>query len=1044
MSNRPINVLGRSQNTHVEQLNAYQVDGDYHVHTAQDKSKRFCPHSLIKSAIWANHSAGLYELLQPIEDTSHTRDRKRSPPDSACTRGTRVEVVKKVTTWTADNISAADEPHILWMHGYVGSGKSAISQEVCVTSGRQDRPVASFFFFRNAGDRSKIWRLATTLASQMAAVVPETEHFVRVAVKANPALLRQDEAGVSLQSRMQSLVYAPFKAAVQGGRMIVALARGPFLIVLDGLDECDNKDEVQELIEGMLAFFDDNPFIPLRVFITSRVEQHIQSHLDVPGVRLDNLVDHCSDADIATFLEVLFKNEMRRNPVIRAYISEHGEWPPTNDKRKLVQHIGGSFIFASTVFKFIMGSTAEDGSSATPMDRLPLALKMNPGLDGLYTQTLARSQHLPHFPDIISTIALLETPLPTSGIAELLGISTYKVVNVLVNLQAIIQVPGTDDIPVTLFHTSLRDFLTTQSRSGRFFAHPREHVRLYFRCLQCELVYRQHGVRSLTNNTQRKPAAAYACRYSAVHLSEGGDLFQSAEFDLAIKLCRETLGLYPGTPELIQSLARVTVDRAWRTGSLVDFEEAISLNRQLLEFRPSSHPDRSASLSDLGIALWNRYQQTRAMADLEEATSLRREALELEPSPHPHRSSLLSDLGSALCDRYRCTGSVADLDEAISVHREALELRPSPHPNRSVALNTLGDGLRDRYQHTGIVPDLEEAISLYREALEISPPPHPDRSWSLNNLGRALCDRSRCTRTTADLEEAISLHREALELSPPPHPNYPSSLNNLGLAFRDRYECTGTVADLEEAISLYREALEFSSLPHPNRLLPLKNLGLALCDRYRRTRTTADLEEAISLHRQVLELRPSPHPQRSLSLSDLGVALGDRYQLTGTVADIEEAISLYREALELLPPPHPNRSSSLNDLGNALLSYHRLTGAMADLEEAISLYREALELQPSPHPNRSLPLYKLALSLKSMYEATHKLSHLQEAIAHCEELLEFCHAVRHQDRADWLLTLGSLLQMRFDTTGHEEDLAKILTLKEEANRLSTSSTESTT
>ncbi|RXW13290.1 hypothetical protein EST38_g12564 [Candolleomyces aberdarensis] len=471
MSNRPMNVLGRSQNTHVENLNAYQVDGGYHVHAAQVRTE----------------DKSLYELLQPIEDASHTRDRKRSPPDSACARGTRVEVVKKVTTWTADSISAGDEPHILWMHGYVGSGKSAISQEVCVTSERQDRPVASFFFFRNAGDRSKIWRLATTLASQMADMIPETETLVRAAVKAKPALLRQDEAGVSLQSRMQYLVYAPFKAVVQhrtgvrasaplggpseeavpGVTTIPALSRGPFLIVLDGLDECDNKDEVQELIEGMLAFFDDNPFIPLRVFITSRVEQHIQSHLDVPGVRLDNLVDHCSDADITTFLDVLFKNEIRRNPVIRAYISEHGEWPSLNDRRKLVQHIGGSFIFASTVFKFIMGSTAEDGSSATPMDRLPLALKMNPGLDGLYTQTLARSQHLPHFPDIISTIALLEEPLPTSGIAELLGISTYQVVNVLVNLQAIIQVPGTDDMPVTLFHTSLRDFLTTQSRSGR-------------------------------------------------------------------------------------------------------------------------------------------------------------------------------------------------------------------------------------------------------------------------------------------------------------------------------------------------------------------------------------------------------------------------------------------------------------------------------------------------------------------------------------------------------------------------------------------------
>ncbi|RXW16897.1 hypothetical protein EST38_g8950 [Candolleomyces aberdarensis] len=718
MSNRPMNILGRSQNTHVKNLNAYQVEGGYHLHAGQVKAE----------------DKSLYELLQPIEDASHTRDRKRSPPDSACTRGTRVEVVRKVTTWTADNISAADEPHILWMHGYVGSGKSAVSQEVCDTAERQDRPVASFFFFRNAGDRSKIWRLATSLASQMADMIPETEPFVRAAVKAKPALVRPDEAGVSLQRRMQYLVYAPFKAAIQrgtgvrtsarlegaleeaaqGATAIAALARGPFLIVLDGLDECDNKDEVQELIDGMLAFFNDNPSIPLRVFITSRVEQHIQSSLNVPGVRLDNLVDHCSNDDIATFLEVLFDNERRWNPVIRSYISEHGEWPPPNDRRKLIQHIGGSFIFASTVFKFIMGSTAESGSSATPMDRLPLALKMNPGLDGLYTQTLARSQHLPHFPDIISTIALLEAPLPTSGIAELLGISTFKIVNVLVNLQAIIQVPGTDDIPVTLFHTSLRDFLTTQSRSGQFFAHPREHVRLFLRCLQCELVHRQHGVGSPTNPRQRKPAATYALRHSWIHLNRGRDLFELVEFDSAIQMYRETLGLYPDAPtELIEALARVTLYRARRTGSLVDFEAAISLHREVFDTRPSSHPSRWSSLNDLGFALRDSYQRTRHVADLEEAISLYREALELRPSPHPDRWFSLNNFGNALQDHYHHTGTVADLEEAISLHREALTLRSSPHTDYSTSLNSLGIVLQDRYWRTGTVADLEEAISLH-------------------------------------------------------------------------------------------------------------------------------------------------------------------------------------------------------------------------------------------------------------------------------------------------------------------------------------------
>ncbi|RXW16952.1 hypothetical protein EST38_g8911 [Candolleomyces aberdarensis] len=227
--------------------------------------------------------------------------------------------------------------------------------------------------------------------------------------------------------QMQRLVYEPLKAAARRGP-VGSLAGHPFLIVIDGLDECNNKDEVEDLIDSMLAFFNENPFLPLRVFITSRVEQHIQSRLNVPGVHLDNLVNHCSDDDIIAFLDVLFQDARRRNPVIQAYMQEHGEWPTPREKQKLVEHIGGSFIFASAVFKFIMGSDASDNHPTTPMDRLPLTLKMNPGLDELYAQVLARSEHIPHFHDITSTIALLEAPLPTSGIAELLGISTYEMI----------------------------------------------------------------------------------------------------------------------------------------------------------------------------------------------------------------------------------------------------------------------------------------------------------------------------------------------------------------------------------------------------------------------------------------------------------------------------------------------------------------------------------------------------------------------------------------------------------------------------------------
>jgi hypothetical protein len=102
------------------------------------------------------------------------------------------------------------------------------------------------------------------------------------------------------------------------------------------------------------------------------------------------------------------------------------------------------------------------------------------------------------------------------------------------------------------------------------------------------------------------------------------------------------------------------------------------------------------------------------------------------------------------------------------------------------------------------------------------------------------------------------------------------------------------------------------------------------------------------------------------------------------------------------------------------------------------LFREALEGQPSP---RSIPLNNLIMSLQLMYGETRTFSHLQEAIAHCEELFVVHCPVGHPDRAECLRLLSSLLQLRFDATGQEDDRSRISRLEEEANRLEAPSTD---
>jgi hypothetical protein len=134
-----------------------------------------------------------------------------------------------------------------------------------------------------------------------------------------------------------------------------------------------------------------------------------------------------------------------------------------------------------------------------------------PTLDAVYAHILARASHLPHFSDIISTIALLISPLSSAGIAEILSIGSSAVVQVIVNLQPIIRSEGTDYSLVTTCHQSLCDFLTTESRSGPFFTSPSYHLKISCHCL---------AINQQPKKTWSPPVTTYSWEYCVAHLDK--------------------------------------------------------------------------------------------------------------------------------------------------------------------------------------------------------------------------------------------------------------------------------------------------------------------------------------------------------------------------------------------------------------------------------------------------------------------------------------------------------------------------------------------
>ncbi|KAJ3535761.1 hypothetical protein NMY22_g6335 [Coprinellus aureogranulatus] len=405
----------------------------------------------------------LHPSLHPIPDASHTRNRRVSPPDSSCLPGTRKVVLEKIRAWAwggdADggtrrvHISSfppgsSGNKHIFWLCGPVGCGKSAISQAVADEFHDNGRLLGSFFFFRGSAERSKIAKLAVTLANQMSGTIPATTAAIRSALYSDSSGL----SAASVRNQFQRLVYQPLEKvfmpaagsrAVGNSKNLWALA--PFIIVIDGLDECEDREEVAELIEDMLNYFKKTPNSPVRFFIASRIEEHIRSRISGQDeVLVENLHDRSSRDDITTVVWDAFRRAAENNMVIRA-LGGNGRYP--------LMSTGSS-------------STPMIHDGLTPMERFGHSLKMNPGLDGLYTTTLRRCHRIPYFGEVVFSLCLLQDGLSITGLAELLNIPSYRVIHALVPLQSIIHVPGDDRSSVTLFHTSLRDFLSDERRSG--------------------------------------------------------------------------------------------------------------------------------------------------------------------------------------------------------------------------------------------------------------------------------------------------------------------------------------------------------------------------------------------------------------------------------------------------------------------------------------------------------------------------------------------------------------------------------------------------
>lgn len=381
-----------------------------------------------------------------------------------------------------------------------------ISQTIAEWCDAKNRLAASFFFLRGGGDRSSIARFIPTLACQLSMSFPTTKPHIQLAIQSEPSISCR-----SLKHQFKKLLIDPIQLAARNRILTAIVRQKPFVIIIDALDECDDKELMAEFIGVVTDAYRHHP-PPFRVFFTSRVEEHLRKKLETPDAHTAiyplALPDFDAHDDIRTFFLSRFDAIYVENRQVMRNVPVRLPWPSSADLEALVDKASGSFIFASTLIKFI-----EDGSDL-PHRKLSVALRAHAGLDPLYSQVLsdaAQGRDVKHF---LGTIVLLKDFLSITSLGVLLQREPADILRALLGIQSIIMIPGDDDHPVQPFHASLRDFLTTETRSRKLFIDPPTyHIILTVGCLNVMAVPPEDEV-------YRGEVQQYACNHWCYHFHQ--------------------------------------------------------------------------------------------------------------------------------------------------------------------------------------------------------------------------------------------------------------------------------------------------------------------------------------------------------------------------------------------------------------------------------------------------------------------------------------------------------------------------------------------
>ncbi|KDR81237.1 hypothetical protein GALMADRAFT_136264 [Galerina marginata CBS 339.88] len=433
---------------------------------------------------------GGFERLQDavVPGALHNSDDRFDPPK--CHPNTRLAVLKRIMDWVLRQDATTQDAFIMWLYGPAGAGKSSIAQtiaELCYSYGYL---LGSFFFSKNDHRRSTAQPLVATIAYQLALRLPgQVREHIASTIEHNPLIFSS-----SLEAQLTALVIEPVKVLAESG--FFDDPHSPRLIIIDGLDECDNRQARSNVLQTIFQSI-QRQSLPLLFLIVSRPEVDISSSFNSPsatsiwtGLALDD--SYYPSADIRLFVREKF-NEIKQKHRLANFIPPY--WPTEDMMETIVERSSGQFIYASTVLNFVASPRHQ------PTDRLEIVLGVRPAigeapfaeLDALYTHVFSGVDDIVAVQQILGLL-IVGRPYGDSydaGFFErLYSMEPGRTSLILIDLSSLIAVNETVTrlgtiVFVRILHASLKEFLLDPSRSKNLYISPAErHTEYALLCFQ--------------------------------------------------------------------------------------------------------------------------------------------------------------------------------------------------------------------------------------------------------------------------------------------------------------------------------------------------------------------------------------------------------------------------------------------------------------------------------------------------------------------------------------------------------------------------------